>query len=144
MVRRLTCVMALLLPAAAGVTAGGDGNERYFLGDDVKQTAARFEERLDVNPFDPVALNNLAVARAEQGEVYEAEELLRRAVKIAPEDPTLRQNLERVQRWQPVQSSDFAPPTRYQLPEGFDRQGLPPTPPPLWRSRETSRRGDSP
>jgi len=140
MVARLGLAMGLLALAGTGAAANDYGGERYFLGDDAKHAAQQFEQRLDVNPFDPVALNNLAVAKAEQGEVYQAEELLERAVKIAPDDPTLHQNLERVRRWQRVQSSDFAPPARYRLPDGFARQGLPPEPPALWQSDQRRRR----
>ena len=35
---------------------------------DIESAERRFAEALEINPFDPVALNNLAAAKAEQGD----------------------------------------------------------------------------
>lgn len=64
----------------------------YMAGGDVA-------ERVAVNPFDPIALNNLAIAEASRGRYQEALMLLQRAVKLAPARPDIAANLQSLQRW---------------------------------------------
>lgn len=64
----------------------------YMVGGDVA-------ERVAVNPFDPIALNNLAIAEASRGRYQEALMLLQRAVKLAPARPDIAANLQSLQRW---------------------------------------------
>lgn len=52
-----------------------------------------------VNPFDPIALNNMAVAEAARGRYPHALALLQRAVKLAPARADIAANLASIQRW---------------------------------------------
>lgn len=109
-------------------------NGNPFVSNNAESLQQRYQADLSTNPFDPIALNNLAVTRAEQGDIYAAEDMLQRASKLAPNNLEIQRNLTRVLQWQEVQSSEYIPPSRYALPEGFGEQGLPPPPPPLWNS----------
>ncbi len=88
----------------------------------------RFEHQLRVNPFDPAALNNLAVVKAAQGRYGDARDLLERAARLAPLSEEVRSNLGRLTAWEAslggVSKPDLAeiPPSR-----------LPPEPPALWQ-----------
>lgn len=57
------------------------------------------EQDLGGNPFDPVQLNNLAVARVRKGEVYTALDLLDRATRLAPEDTVIADNRKQLRAW---------------------------------------------
>lgn len=122
----LVCLWCLPL-AAQQIDAGNP-----FVSGDTESLKQRYQTDLSINPFDPIALNNLAVTRAEVGDVYAAQDMLERASRLAPNNLQIKRNLTRVQQWKEVQASDFIPPTRYALPAGFGEQGLPPAPPPLW------------
>lgn len=85
---------------------------------------ARFERQLRNNPFDPAALSNLAALAAAQARYEEAQDLLERAQRLAPESAEIRTNLERLAQWQrsaPAPSS-----------AGRSISKLPPEPPRLW------------
>ena len=131
---RLQNVCAALTLLVTPLTAVGYDASNPFVGADPAAAEQRYQSRLDVNPFDPIALNNLAVTRAEQGDIYAAQDMLQRAVRLAPNNVEIQRNLKRVVQWQEVQSREFIPPARYALPAGFGEQGLPPAPPPLWQS----------
>lgn len=112
---------------------GYDGQGRQSLAEgDSGRAEINFERALEVNPFDAVALNNLAVAKAEGGQFYEAMSLLERAAKLAPDNSEVIANLARLRGY--VQSYATA---------GLDADAaaskqfsgtLPPEPPPLWGS----------
>lgn len=132
---RQTFLTLLLGALAVPVLAAGGYADNPFVGADAPQQQKHFQEQLDVNPFDPIALNNLAVAKAEQGDIYSAQDMLQRATRLAPNNVEIQRNLKRVLQWQEVQNSEYVPPAKYALPEGFGQQGLPPPPPPLWGGR---------
>jgi len=126
------CLLGLV---SAPLLAQSYNSTNPFVGSNAVGLEKRYQEDLSDNPFDPIALNNLAVTKAEQGDVYAAEEMLQRAARLAPTNIEIKRNLTRVLQWQEVQSNEFIPPTRYALPDGFGEQGLPPAPPPLWQSK---------
>lgn len=88
----------------------------------------------DANPFDPVWLNNHAIDMAEQGWLGVAEQLLQRALKIAPDDPVLSANLERLRHWHQIRSSDYRPVLGYELEQPAAGERLP-EPPRPWVGR---------
>lgn len=95
------------------------------VGQDPAETAA-------INPFDPIALNNLAVAEAARGRYQQASSLLQRAVKLAPARADIAANLSSLQRWLAQVEGQAAlgmPPQPLQLP--FQESGVPEVPP-LW------------
>lgn len=73
---------------------------RAYLAEGDNAAAVRsYSDALDLNPFDPVAHNNLAVAKAAQGDYQAAMDLLQRAVKLAPKRADIRNNLYRLRDW---------------------------------------------
>lgn len=89
-----------------------------------------FERALEVNPFDPVALNNLAVAKAERGQFYEAMAMLERAAKLAPDNSEVVANLARLRGY--VQSYATAGVSATPARSSGFTGVLPPPPPALW------------
>lgn len=89
-------------------------------------------ELVTVNPFDPIALNNMAVLEASRGRYVQALSLLQRAVKLAPARPDIANNLNSLQRWMAQaqgQASLGLTPQPLQLP--YQETGVPEIPP-LW------------
>jgi hypothetical protein len=90
-------------------------------------------ELASVNPFDPIALNNLAVIESGRGRYQHALSLLQRAVKLAPARADIAVNLGNLQRWMAQAEGQAAlglAPQPLQLP--YQETGLPDVPP-LWR-----------
>ncbi len=89
-----------------------------------------------INPFDPIALNNMAVAEAARGRHQQALALLQRAVKLAPARADIAANLSSMRQWM-VQSEGQAAlgmaPRPLQLPY---QESSVVQPPPLWRAAE--------
>jgi Flp pilus assembly protein TadD len=88
----------------------------------------RFERQLRVNPFDPAALNNLAVVKAGQGRYDDALDLLQRATRLAPQSLEIRANLDRLRAWMTTLGRD---PAALEAPE-LSLSQVPPEPPRLW------------
>lgn len=130
-------VAALICLSAPGLLAQ-DWNDRaredLFWGDS-KRAEANLEQALEVNPFDAVALNNLAVAKAEQGDYHSSLALLERANELAPDNPDIQVNLARMRGWVMTYAGNEAEPQFGfgQLEEGLPQRGSPPRPPPVWR-----------
>lgn len=81
----------------------------------------------DVNPFDPIALNNLAVAKSEQGDYATALQLLDRASRLAPEQAMIAANLARMRRF--LLNRPAAEPVATPV----ETIAMPPEPPALWQ-----------
>ncbi len=87
---------------------------------------------LSINPFDPVALNNLAVVEASRGRYQQALSLLQRAVKLAPARADMAANLASLQKWMAQAQGQAAlglTPQPLQLP--YQEPVVAPLPP-LW------------
>ncbi|GAB4090660.1 hypothetical protein GCM10028785_33290 [Hydrogenophaga soli] len=111
----------LVFPAAA--TQGG--GSAFGRGLDAVDATA-------INPFDPIALNNQAVAEAARGRYQQAASLLQRAVKLAPARADIAANLLSLQRWMAQVEGQAAlgmAPQPLQVP--FPEAGVPEVPP-LW------------
>ena len=112
---------------------GYDGQGRMGMAEgDPGKAEFNFEKALEVNPFDPVALNNLAVAKSEQGQFYEAMALLERAAKLAPDNSEVVANLARLRCYVQSYATAGVDPTGT-APRAFTGM-LPPAPPALWSS----------
>jgi len=110
---------------------GYDGQGRQGMAEgDPGRAEFNFEQALEVNPFDAVALNNLAVAKAEQGQFYQAMSLLERAAKLAPDNSEVVANLARLRGY--VQSYATAGVEPSPASARSFAGTLPPPPPPLW------------
>ena len=117
---------ALIFPAS--VSAQGYPSQ-FTLGSYGGQDPA---EMAAINPFDPIALNNLAVVEAGRGRYQQASSLLQRAVKLAPARADIAANLSNLQRWLAQAEGQAAlgmAPQPLQLP--FQEAGVPDLPP-LW------------
>jgi tetratricopeptide (TPR) repeat protein len=99
---RMIKMTLLFLSLFSGIAAAQDQMQygRAYLAEGDNAAAARsYREELDINPFDPVAYNNLAVAKAAQGDYQTALDLLQRAVQLAPKRADIRENLYRLRTW---------------------------------------------
>lgn len=118
--RAVAIAVLLALPAssfAQDEPAGADANQ------------FRFERQLRVNPFDPAALNNLAVVKAGEGRYDDAMDLLQRAARLAPDSTEISANLGRLKAWKDAWG------TRDPLAEPeLSVSQVPPDPPRLWNS----------
>jgi tetratricopeptide (TPR) repeat protein len=123
-------------PAAAATPNLNQYGRAYLAEGDNAAAAQSYSELVRLNPFDPVALNNMAVAKAAAEDYQSAAELLTRAVRLAPHRADIRENLSNLQSWQDSYSNvALAPATsattsaRAQEPRA---PALLPQPPPLW------------
>lgn len=118
--------MPLTFPAAVAAQSYlSQGTLGSGLGQDPTEVAA-------INPFDPIALNNLAVMEAARGRYQQASSLLQRAVKLAPARADIALNLSNLQRWLAQAEGQAAlgmTPQPLQLP--YQESGVPDLPP-LW------------
>lgn len=104
-----------------------------FIRGQTEQAAARMNEATSVNPFDPVALNNLAVLQASQGDYQGALSTLERANRLAPGRRDIMNNLLNLQTWL-AQDSQFPLTSRTQNPLILPRaEDMPPEIPGLWQ-----------
>jgi len=129
-------------PAWTGVYGPGgvyaDTARSNLASGDTEAARNNFEQVLKINPFDAVALNNLAVTMVAQGQYFEAQSLLERAARLAPENFEIAANLSRLQEWTRtytlLQSQQL--PATAPLPSDSltvtPATGLPPEPPGLW------------
>ena len=135
---KFAALMGLALFGSVAVAAGPllqyevEGRRLMAQGEPDK-AALSFEEALRVNPFDPVALNNLAVARAEAGDYNTSLDLLKRAARLAPVDNEIAANLSRLRGW--LNSFEVSGQDVPRAGDPLDQRvagSLPPPPPPLW------------
>jgi tetratricopeptide (TPR) repeat protein len=131
---------AYLPPPDAGpayAPGGFDSSARKSLAQgDIAGAEAGFGQAVDVNPFDPIALNNLAVAKTEAGQFHEALELLQRAERLAPQNTEVAANLARLRSWnQNYAMQDGSTLGAENAPPSNTFKNLPPPPPPLWDTR---------
>lgn len=104
-----------------------------FIRGQTEQATARLSKATTVNPFDPVALNNLAVLQASQGDYQGALSTLERANRLAPGRRDIMNNLLNLQTWL-AQDSQFPLTSRTQNPLLLPRaEDMPPEIPGLWQ-----------
>jgi Tfp pilus assembly protein PilF len=103
--RRLTVKRApvlLLLLLVPGLCAAADKHsaQEVKFGIDVAQQGMwrealfRFEKAVELDPQNPSALNNLAVALEQMGEFQQARENYERALELKPDDLYIQQNYD--------------------------------------------------
>ncbi|NKF23727.1 tetratricopeptide repeat protein [Solimonas marina] len=96
----------------------------------VSQAVTTLEDSLGDNPFDPVQLNNLAVVRTRDGDVYTALQLLDRAARLEPDQPVIADNRKKLREWIAAKIG-----ANKQQMDAVPLDHLPsmlPDPPPLW------------
>lgn len=135
---RISLILAAALLSTAAAAAGNPFEEydydgrRHLAEGQPDKAAVSFEEALRINPFDPVALNNLAVARLEAGDFHSAFDLLKRAARLAPTDTEIAANLSRLRGWLNSYADAGLPAPSSQISQAKPDSSLPPPPPPLW------------
>lgn len=99
MTRYLLLIAGLLagLGAHATVPDPAQTARSYFAEGDYINAAKHFEDVLRAFPSDASVMNNLAVAKAANGEYQAALALLRRAAQLAPHRPDIEDNLRHLQ-----------------------------------------------
>lgn len=124
----LPALLAAFAPAAAAGEADDLAARRAFAEGQVQRAADLYQATVRSNPFDVTALNNLAVAKANQGDYQGAVSLLERASRLAPQRPDIAANLKAMRnlaaRGTDIHPGGVMPPVM--------ATPLPPEPPPLW------------
>lgn len=92
-------LFALLLASAAQAQESAPQLQSLLESGRVDVAIESLEQELGDNPFDPVQLNNLAVARVRKGEVYAGLDLLDRAARLAPSQPVIAENRKQLREW---------------------------------------------
>ena len=138
----LAAVLTPLLAGAAPAQAQAQANraadkpsmpalQQLLESGRVDSAVATLEGSVGENPFDPVQLNNLAVAKARGGDVYTALQLLDRAARLAPEQPIILDNRSKLREWFSSRIGANAVHLRDAVPVRDAPTQLP-DPPPLW------------
>ncbi|WP_028007056.1 tetratricopeptide repeat protein [Solimonas flava] len=125
----------LLLPLAAlaqGPAPSSAQLQSLLESGRVSQAVDSLEATLGDNPFDPVQLNNLAAARARNGDVYAALQLLDRAARLAPEQPVIADNRKQLREW--IAAKIGANSARLEAVPVVDLPAQLPDPPALWEN----------
>lgn len=127
----LACLLLAPLAAQAQGTAPSSAQLQSLLESGrVSQAVDSLEATLGDNPFDPVQLNNLAAARARNGDVYAALQLLDRAARLAPEQPVIADNRKQLREW--IAAKIGANSARLEAVPLVDLPSQLPDPPALW------------
>lgn len=128
--------LAALLQLSPLTTHAADLQQygRAWLAEGDSQAAVQsYGELVRQNPFDPVALNNMAVAKAAVGDYQTALEMLTRATKLAPQRLDIRDNLNQLQTWlQQNHSINLASKLPAPRAGSASAATIWPEPPPLW------------
>lgn len=130
--RSLIVALALLLPGTLTAQPEAATGAELLSDGQTARAIAQLENALGRNPFDPVVLNNLAVAYAETGDFRRAAELLQRAERLAPDDATITENLLETENWLAHMAQRGREKTQQQTTESAEPIRVPPAPPPLW------------
>jgi len=93
----LVIILSVLVSACTTPTLRREMRFTNRLADEGLWEEARYrwEKQLRKNPDSPALLNNLAVAMEQLGRRDQAEELYKRALKLAPGNPQIKRNFER-------------------------------------------------
>lgn len=111
--------------AAAGPQDAAQLGRAYLAEGEASAAAKSFAEQHRMAPYDPVALNNLGVARVAAGDYLMGLDYISRAQKAAPHRTDIQENLANLREWVKLYS---APPEAVMLADA----NLPQEPPPLW------------
>lgn len=119
---------ALLLAVSLPSPAADDATVSLLESGRLDGAILQLEQELGTNPYDAVALNNLAVARARSSEVFSALDLLDRAARLEPDNPMIDSNRSVLRDW--IARRISAGRGKVDL-QATDQQRLP-EPPALW------------
>jgi len=132
---RLLLVLMFSVASCTSFSADlqSEGRVQLSQGDNL-EASNKFAEAAKINPFDPSALNNQAVAVAAQGDYEKALNLLERAVRLGPGRTDIIANLQELRRWvgrnaPQIKLAEKSNPVMNVYPDG----DIPPEPPALWK-----------
>ena len=99
MKRALLLLLLLLVPGLSPAADKHSSQEVKFGIEVAKQgmwgeARFRFEKAVEIDPQNPSALNNLAVALEQMGEFQQARESYERALELKPDDLYIQQNYD--------------------------------------------------
>ena len=139
--RGLMLALALLLGCSAASAVDLQQYGRAYLAEGDSNAAVQsYGELVRQNPFDPVALNNMAVAKAAAGDYQSALEMLTRAARLAPQRLDIRENLTQLQGWLQQNHSIALTSTLPAARNSFAGAAtILPEPPPLWPAPAAAR-----
>lgn len=124
----LFCLLGLIAFVSAAAPPDPMQYGRAFLAEGDNTAAVKsYAEALRFNPSDPVALNNMGVAKAAAGDAQAALDFFEKASKLAPHREDIQENLANVQAWAKTYTGVA---TIAVAPDVFI-----PEPPPLWPVR---------
>jgi len=99
-VKRALVLLPFLLVPAPSTAAEKTSSQQVKFGIEVAQKGMwrealfRFEKAVEIDPQNPSALNNLAVALEQMGEFEEARGRYERALELSPDDLYIQQNYD--------------------------------------------------
>jgi Flp pilus assembly protein TadD len=99
-VKRALFLLPLLLAPGPSPAAEKTSTQQVKFGIDVAQKGMwrealfRFQRAVEIDPQNPSALNNLAIALEQMGEFQEARENYERALELKPDDLYIQQNYD--------------------------------------------------
>lgn len=127
--KRILPLMFMLLCGGAQAQDSAPALQSLLESGRVDVAINSLEQELGENPFDPIQLNNLAVARTRKGDVYAGLDLLDRAARLSPNQPIIAENRKQLREWLAARIGANA-----QLLEANARPIPPslPDPPALW------------
>jgi Flp pilus assembly protein TadD len=129
------------LMAASCATAGPQDaaqlGRTYLAEGEAVAAAKSFAEQQRMAPYDPVALNNLGVAKAAAGDYLTALDLIARAQKLAPYRTDIQDNLSNLREW----VKTYAAPQDDTL---LADANVPQEPPVLWPQQQQQARAQQP
>lgn len=99
---RYFVLFLMSLSSIAAVAAPPDPMQygRAYLAEGENIAAVKsYAEALRLNPFDPVALNNMGVAKAAIGDYQAAIDFFTRAGNLAPNRMDIKENIANLQGW---------------------------------------------
>jgi Flp pilus assembly protein TadD len=99
-VKRALVLLPFLLAPALSPAAEKTSSQEVKFGIEVaeqgmwREALFRFEKAVEIDPQNPSALNNLAVALEQMGQFQEARENYERALELRPDDLYIQQNYD--------------------------------------------------
>ena len=138
---KLASFFGVLLLAGLAQAQGGDNTSALLAQGRGDEAMRALEAQVGTNPFDSVAMNNLAAVKAARQDWNAAAALLVRAHRLAPDNAIIGTNLDRLNAWLARSTANDAktqPAAGDQLSELAQ---IPPEPPALWAPPQASAAG---
>lgn len=137
-------IAGALLTISAAQAQGKDNSAALFAQGRGDEAMRALETQVGTNPFDPVAMNNLAAVKATHQDWNAAAALLVRAHRLAPANAIIGSNLDRLNAWLARSTPSDAKAKPAAGDSLSELAQIPPEPPELWTAPKTSAAGAQP